>query len=504
MLYNYLNSNEALALNDSFKLYVTILSIAHENFKKVQNRKTKKRTAQFYASKKIRVGVAKTNPLKKRWLLDVPQSYYNCKIPYVFKNKCLVLAFALALLQHAYFENMKTNKTFLYVQNINSNDKRRQTHAGNLLLAQFNDIISKTKLPSEGPYDLLETVKILHLHYQAQFFVFSAVASKKNLILIFPPEYDDCLKPVYLYQPLNDSNHIIFIRNIKTFFQHRSRTCFSCLKSFNTMNYGHMCPKKETCFACRRPFRSELSYTNAKLNDIFCDKLVSSDQHTICSICNVTLYTKHCAKGHKKICNGKGYFGWKCNACNKFTYRYGSETSETIRNSHICGALKKCRHCLEAQDSDHLCKMKKATYPRECPKLAFLSIFFIPNNPESLTEPFLITTHVEKDLAQGLFKVKLFSEIPEIIPNCINFVKLNNIQCYPSDPWKNKKQKEDFLSNFKELQRKKSWSLTHQLLYYLLRHQNTTFICHDNNCSIMVTINLNQTCSNTFQDFLQY
>lgn len=491
MLYNYLNSNEALRLNESFKLYITILSIAHENFKKVQNRKHKKRTAQFYASKKIKVGASNSLNIKKSWLLDVPNDYPNSKQTNIFKNKCLILAFALALLQHAYFENLKVNKTFLYVQNINSKDKRRQTHAGNLLLAKCSQIIAEADLPLEGPYDLMETVKKLHDYYKAQFFIFSAMASKRKLLLMYPPEYDDTLKPIFLFKPHLDSNHIVFIRNIRTFFQSSSRTCLACLKSFSTMNYNHLCNKKEMCFSCRRFFRTNLSYVNSKLHDMFCDKLVSNDQYSICSICNVTLFSAHCAKGHKRICNGKGHFGWKCRLCNKFYYRYGSETSNDIKNKHSCGKSKRCRNCLEPQGEDHLCKLNCITYPKFWPKLAFISICFWPDICFPSVQPLLWITYIENDKQIGLFDCKLSTDCPEIVPDYTYNVSLNTPTYNKPTNWTHRKLKDDFTTNMDRLLQKKNWSLTHQLLCHLLCQRNTTFICNDENSLTLVRINHN-------------
>ena len=213
MLMIYLNSNEALKLNDSFKLYLTILSINHEKFKATQGRKTKRRTAQFYKNKKIHVGCNdRANLFKRIWALDFPTSYPNPKHFYIFLNKCLLLCTILGLLQHAYFENKVENKTYIYALRINSTDERKQKHAGNILLLNLLSMQQKCNLKEVGPYDLMPTLEILSLNYKVQFFIFSGLTHKKKLEVMYPSQYDDSLKPIFLYHNHN-SEHLIFIKN---------------------------------------------------------------------------------------------------------------------------------------------------------------------------------------------------------------------------------------------------------------------------------------------------
>jgi hypothetical protein len=114
-----------------------------------------------------------------------------------------------------------------------------------------------------------------------------------------------------------------------------------------------------------------------KLRSSFCDKLVTSETENTCPICNVTLYSLHCAEGHKKLCYGKGYFGWKCLNCKKFSYRTGSLVSAKIAKTHDCSLIK-CKFCFQCHKKDdfHLCELKKEAHPKSWPKLAFVNFEF--------------------------------------------------------------------------------------------------------------------------------
>ena len=224
------------------------------------------------------------------------------------------------------------------------------------------------------------------------------------------------------------------------------------------------------------------------MNEFFCDKLLTCEQPQICGLCNVTLFSANCAQAHRKVCNGKGHFGWKCDFCNKFTYRYGSETSADIKKNHICGEGKKCRYCFETMESDHLCKLIKVKYPSSCPKLGYLSIVFLSEATitNEFDQPFIIATCVEKDCSEGLYDYKLFSDETDLIPNISSIVKLTKLNFAINNEEKQKKPKEDFVSNMARLQRRKNSSIIFQLLYYLLANINTTFICSDENSVLMV------------------
>ena len=152
MLTIYLNSNETLKLNDSFKLYLTIFSVAHEKFKQVQGQKNKKRTPQFYKNKKVHVGCNDSkNIFRRNWAVDFPFGFP--KATNVFLNKCLLLCVIVGLLQHAYLENRSENRAYMYAIQINSKNEKKQRYAGNIQLTELSKLIEVNEHSDIGPYD---------------------------------------------------------------------------------------------------------------------------------------------------------------------------------------------------------------------------------------------------------------------------------------------------------------------------------------------------------------
>ena len=164
MLSQYLISNQTLQLNNTFKLYLKILSIDSVKFKNYNRNKTnKKRTPSFYLNRKKTIG-ARTKATKKFnyfWALDVPNSFPKAPENDIFKDKCLLTSVILGLLQHSYYKSNKIDKRFEKVQYINSTLVTHKNIAGKIILDEVFNIFSVTNLPNYGPYELYSTAKIL-------------------------------------------------------------------------------------------------------------------------------------------------------------------------------------------------------------------------------------------------------------------------------------------------------------------------------------------------------
>ena len=101
MLEQFLISNQTLKLNETFKVYLKILSIEHMNYKKVMMKKKSKRIQKKHYGARIR-------PNKKYnyfWALDVPDSYPNEPSNDIFKDKCLLTCTILSLLQNQFYKS---------------------------------------------------------------------------------------------------------------------------------------------------------------------------------------------------------------------------------------------------------------------------------------------------------------------------------------------------------------------------------------------------------------
>jgi hypothetical protein len=288
-------------------------------------------------------------------------------------DKCLIIAFVFGYSRNLYYKSDKRDKTFLYLKNIDSKFKYKKSQATKLLMSKIEKIMKF--LDPHCITNTENTCKLLSKEFKCQFFIFIISSNVLQLSFMYPVTYDDTLQPIYLLQDPRKETHVLSVISLKSLFKTYSTICFACKRNFKTLLNKHMCRKKKNCFACRRFFCTEDTYLHDDLLNDFCDKLVTSEESYNCNVCNVTLYSDHCAKGHKRFCSGKGYFGWKCQKCKKFTYRSGKTSSEEIQRNHICGS-RKCKFCLENFDVKdfHICKLRQEKYPKTWPRLAFLGM----------------------------------------------------------------------------------------------------------------------------------
>jgi hypothetical protein len=527
MLQQFLISNNSLRLNNTFKVYVKILSIEHMRF---NERRKKKPNPQKKYRKRYGISHQKEEH-KTYWLLNVPNGYGSK--PNIFKNKCLVTATILGHLQNAFYKSNRKDKRYVYVQNVNSKIETKKLHACKLLANELNDLIQNTSLPSEGPYELEKTAKILSEYFKCQFFIFDAIDNSNKLNFMYPNAYDDSLEPIYLFQPLNEPNHLIFIRHLNSYFKANLKICFYCKKTFRSYRYNHFCVKKKGCFACHRAFAKKSTFLHSFNKTQFCDRKISSESSKICNICNVTIYTEHCRKGHKLLCCGQGSFGWKCLKCNKFSYRYGKLNSTLMKEIHQCG-VKKCIYCYQnmVSEYDHLCKLKIEKFPNMWPLIAFIAIehsnISIENclqcmnikkeyqnnqnftyeelqnsehtiltcdnhkNTDIFCKPLLIIIY--KEVKRGSFKKYVLTSSDFYLndfteDNFLNFEyvseNLSNIYEKARNDKNSLKKSYDFSENLKKLQSTKSSDLSVMNKFIkLITHlewQNTTFVSQDGN-----------------------
>jgi hypothetical protein len=390
MLQQFLISNNSLRLNNTFKVYVKVLSIDHIKYKK--SRKKKKNPKKRNLNKKIG---ARSDKEEKNmyWSLSVPDGFGSK--PDIFKDKCLLTATILGHLQNMFYKSNRKDKRFMYVQNINSKILAKQSQGCKILLNELNNIFSNTSILTEGPYDLEETTKQLSQYFKCQFFIFDAVDNSTKLNFMYPNAYDDSLQPIFLYQPLNEPNHVIFIKHLNSYFKANLKICFYCKKSFRSYRYNHFCKKIKGCFACHRAFAKKTTFLHKKNEINFCDKNITNELPTICSKCNVTLYSKHCEKGHKLLCYGRGSFGWKCLKCKKFSYRYGKVNSILMESIHKCG-IKKCVYCSEDIEFEHLCKLHIEKFPKSWPFLAFIGIEYSTISVQNCIKCFEVKCEYQK------------------------------------------------------------------------------------------------------------
>jgi hypothetical protein len=519
MLSQYLVSNQTLKLNKTFKLYLKILSIDSAKFKNYNSlKKTSKRTPAFYLSRKKPVGsrVKATKQFNYFWALDVPNSFPKALEKDIFKDKCLLTACILGILQNNFYKT-KTDKRYQKVQYINSTLVSHKNIAGKVLLAELMDLFSKTNLQTVGPYELESTAQILSEFYKCQIIVFDGISNSKKISFMYPAVYNDALIPIYLFAPLECPLHFVFIRHLNSYFKSNLKVCFGCHKTFkgSSMPIKHLCPKKATCFSCRRFFQSTTTYINDALKKQFCDKNVSGEIPFECAKCNVTLHSQHCFLGHKLFCYDKNLsFGMKCKICNVFTYKNSSPTN--IIN-HKCGELKKCKYCFESQEPNHLCKLKKDFVNKNWPRIGFIGSASHNNLPEKCyfctpTQKCSEHSIIEKDFDFNLFLIFVYREEKErgqftkyaISTDLMTYEKeekiisyqyYKNFEKYPFQKY-NKAQKKttDFERNYEQLMSKDDSTLICQILKLTMDKDfsNTTYICQNSDSTTFVSESQNK------------
>ena len=469
----YLTSNQNLELNKTFKIYLKILSIDH-----MQARAKKKKRRPIG---KLHVGTnGQRNPIHY-WSLNAPPIEN-------FANHCLLIATIFSLLQHEYFKSDKKDKRYLKILQCNSKSPKKRNAATKLIKNELGELFSVTGLKTTGPYQLQTTIKLLCQSYKCQFFVFDGLANSSKLCYLYPSDYDDSLKPVFLYKPSNTDDHIIFIRHINSYFKNNFYICFGCKKKFKYPKRMHMCPKRSTCFACRRIFMSPETYVHQDLLHFFCDKFVTIDKSYLCKICGCTINSTHCYNGHKILCNGVGHFGFKCHShCKRFFYSNNHQTSQQLREAHNCFDFSICKYCYVPKEPNHLCKLRWPQPILSHNRLCFFNIIFSPNDENYCP---LLAIFFREELYRGNFTKYCFideracnSNCEDIVNNYITFnyfhsaTSLNNLEF--DDLYKRKKKKitEDFRRNCSKL---KCSELGPKILKFILDEKfcHTSFVCN--------------------------
>ena len=393
-LNQYLVSNNNLRLDESFILYVNILSLTHVE-------------ASIKKKKKFTFGAPKINDdsIKKYWCIDL-----NCDLQKKFpqlKNKCFLISCIFANLQFNYFASEKKDLRFTYAQNILSTYLTKKIHAINLILKELSLVMKNLKLEDSDFSETLDFDKwktIFSDYFRCQIIIFSGKENSSKLLCMYPETYDSSLRQFYFYVPVINENHITFIRHLNSYFKANGQFCLVCKKSFKTHNYIHACKEKDLFdFACRRYFQTKDTLICPSIQNSFCDRKIGPKvQPFECQICNLQFVTLKCFQLHKNLCSNTGLFGYLCKICKKFMYCNGTNyrNSRDIAENHVC-SQKFCRNCksyyLFEEDMVHLCALKKERLLSECNALAFLSFSSSQNSSYNCPECF--------DL-QSNFKIK--------------------------------------------------------------------------------------------------
>jgi len=477
LLNQYLVSHKSLELNKTFKVYLKILSADHSKILKANKKPVKK---QKLTAISTMVGCSEIVPYKALWAIDVPQLEN-------LENACLLLTTAMALAQHKYFESNLRDKKFKYFEKIISSNHKKFKYAKSVLIKDIEIMCNETGISIQSqPYQLLPTIAKLSTFYKVQFFIFEGtVKSTNKMYLRYPKDYDCSLKPIFLYKPCN-TNHLVFIRNLMSYYKANGKTCFVCKTFYKTAYYSHFCKASNNCcFICHRYLLKPTTYVNSSLNKFFCDSKLNRNLNEKCQLCNVLLYSESCKKAHRLLCHSKGFFGYFCDLCKKFTYASSGIKSDILKQKHRC-FIKTCKLCFEPMEPDHLCKLKLEKYPRFHSNLCFIHFEIVNQEPLACV---LLQQNGQCYFENQLIVEKALQLKHFFNPDHLTFTALNKFKLEGSIAKKCKKSRD--LSYIEDLVIKMDDSFEKEFLMFVFEEktQGTTFIVSDEDNISMVSTN---------------
>jgi len=229
--------------------------------------------------------------------------------------------------------------------------------------------------------DLIEIAPFVHQILHCQIYVFSGLNNK--ITFMHPEEFDESLRPIFLHNQDDQTNHVVYIRNLSWYFRFlKTRVCLVCKKSLKALYGGvHSCSKRSSCLACGRFITDPKKTPSCYFKPSFCFGYKADGiEKTKCKVCNLILTDQSCAKVHTKICGKNGKQGFICKQCNRYYRRNRTfKNTSCFAQLHKCGE-KLCTTCMQYTDSNsHLCKLKETRFSPESKSLAFLTMEFLCN-----------------------------------------------------------------------------------------------------------------------------
>ena len=197
-----------------------------------------------------------------------------------------------------------------------------------------------------------------------------------TLLASYPEKFDPTQRQLYFSAERDETGEIVnigIIQNLLAFFRCFGVFCFFCKKFFRGHGTQHKCRKTSTCFACRRPMLTPLTYVTPQTKAFFCHSGISPNTAKECEKCNMRIISSDCAKYHKqKVCR----WGFVCQKCNCYIYFNKFTSKENMVKEHVCG-LYQCYYCgLSEQKTDHVCKLHIPPIDQAFTNLGFLNFEF--------------------------------------------------------------------------------------------------------------------------------
>ena len=342
MYENFIQSNQHLELNDSFKVQFKILSVEHFNHN-VNN----------VPSFQPHIVGSHTRKVFPKYILDPPSfcSWHNYDC---FRDLCFLISFLIGLIRLEYEELNKFSEFLQFRKDLFHRYAKHRKDSCRKLHDYLNQVKPLLKERSKWN-DLNYCLPKLSHFYNIQIHIFDETCNF-NLKESFPEKMDYKMKQMHMC--LFNNSHLTLVNNLNQLFsQNKNYFCFACAKHFTRkIGLRHICKKHETCFACGRHQKQPDYYLNFINRDHFCER--EGAEKMTCRACKRTCQNKSCFRHHKLICKNGMFFS----CCGKFTYISGEEPSLAyIKENHRCE--KKCKVCRDylgnEDQSRHQCKFGK-------------------------------------------------------------------------------------------------------------------------------------------------
>lgn len=388
--HRYINSNQNVALNDTFEITFKVLSGLHVNYPGHRRKAVPFRTL---------VGAPETPPeFDKLFLAGGLINLYALKnISHCFTNQCL-----LVTLLYLYFRFVQTD-LFQKVSSLTKHTSKQTKKGLEIALDTFQqyiiDFCTATGIPENGPHDVYTVANSFSNYFKCQIIVIASIDGSVPSYTLYPSLFDLNLPRLYCFLK---ANHAFGILNLTAFFRLFKRTiCFTCKRFqyfWNTSRH-HKCPNVPCCFWCHGILKKPSHVTHAHERLVYCDSdLNDSKQSPVtCQICQNEFKSKLCFDNHFTRCKNHE-MPYYCRLCNTLVARNRQRIVD-VKNNHVCGDSQvRCKTCFQLATANHTCEVLKAAKCKTWPIMATLTMFFLNNSHcDSCNECYLLKLKYASD-----------------------------------------------------------------------------------------------------------
>ena len=418
-LFLFCTSHQTVSLDSELNIKCSVISIQHSVeylAKRARNRPL--------PEDKMYGALKSTNDYAGRnyGYIIVPKGTRNQ--PNLFDKRCLVIAFVIGkrIAEASWQGEKELKKTIFKLRGLCQRrfiSAKQVNTIGSSLWSEAKHMLDRICTKDTGPYGL-QCLEDLAKSNNIQVILFSGLMNEPTHI--FPSDLKQPrpdLPTVYLKEVINLTSeensiyHINVIIHPQLLSRGRSKFhCKFCLKMIRSGRHHRYCPKRKTCFSCRRLLCHQDDHFGFLDQKQLCPSYIRPLNHPAisflnggegaeCGKCDQIIYTKCCLKIHKKECKGKK----KCSKCHQLVIARGKENLEDKMAEHEC-MQKRCMTCYQmipmTAMKTHHCKLAKTSFPKGYNHWSTLDIESFTYGPNKQHRDCMLVFSYETTLA-GVF-----------------------------------------------------------------------------------------------------